>query len=467
MRRGRPLQMPLPGVSESSPPGLIVAVTMLLTGVLFAQFLFPGTALYLLPVTIVILLFALVRWPSFPILVLYPITWVLGAYNVELVGGRVERIIAILGLAGALVSYDRFKRKLPLIPVSMKLGIAIMLGAYLVSWFANPDLPGADEMMISLVSRILFLTLVVFHVRNESDLKLLITVFLVSTFIACLATFWIGVEYGFGYIRDYELNKIVKQNVDPLIETISRNMNQATAAAILLIGFYPSIKRGRTKLLLVAAVLFIFWMAFSAEFRREILITIPVVLGYLYLDKRSGLSRIALPLLILSTILFFLVLLPESPILQERLERETPDVFERRESRLISFAAGVAAFGSSPLLGYGPGSYESVAFPRLPYDASPVARKPYNVFIWIAVEGGVFGLAGLLLLMGGVYAVGRRLRPTGKMFTDIIVRLAPLFVVLIAVWFSFGSSWDASIPWFLMGLILAARRMMGDQQALQ
>jgi hypothetical protein len=385
---------------------------------------------------------------------------VLGAYPVELVGGRVERIIAILGLAGALVSYDRFKGKLPLIPGFLKLGISIMLGAYLIAWFANPDLPTADEMMISLISRLLFLALVVFHVRNERDLKLLITVFIASTFIACLATFWIGIEYGFGYIRDYELSKTVKQNVDPLIETISRNMNQATAAGVLLIGLFPYVKRGKMKLLLVAAVLFIFWMAFAAEFRREILVTIPVVLGYLYLDKRSGLSKIALPLLVLTTLLFFFVLLPESPILQQRIEKETPDVFERRESRMVSFAAGVAAFATSPLLGYGPGSYESIVFPRLPFDASPVARKPYNVFLWIAVEGGVFGLAGLLMLMGGVYVIGRRLRGTGNMFTDVVVRLAPLFVVLISIWFSFGSGWDASIPWFLMGLILAVRRII-------
>jgi hypothetical protein len=46
------------------------------------------------------------------------------------------------------------------------------------------------------------------------------------------------------------------------------------------------------------------------------------------------------------------------------------------------------------------------------------------------------------------------------MFTDVVVRLAPLFVVLISIWFAFGGSWDASIPWFLMGLILAVRRII-------
>lgn len=450
----------MPGVGESSSAGLVIAVSTLLGGVLLAIFAFPASALYLLPVAIAILLFALVRWPSSPILVIYPITWVLGAYPVELVGGRVERIIAILGLVGALLTANRTSNKVPLLPATIKLGIVIMFAAYLLSWMQYPDLPEAGETMISLLSRIVFLSLVVFHIKSEKDLKLMITIFIASTFIACLATFWIGIEYGFGYIRDYELSKTVKQNVDPLIETISRNMNQATAAGVLLIGLFPYVKRGKLKLLLVAAVLFIFWMAFAAEFRREILITIPVVLGYLYLDKRSGLSKIALPLLVLSAILFFLVLLPESPILRERLEKETPDVFERRESRMVSFAAGAAAFATSPLLGYGPGSYESIVFPRLPYDASPVARKPYNVFLWIAVEGGVFGLVGMLMLMGGVYVIGRRLHATGNMFTDVVVRLAPLFVVLITIWFVFGSSWDASIPWFLMGLILAVRRII-------
>jgi len=449
----------MPGIGEEGSAGLVIAVFILLGGVLLAIFAFPVSALYLLPVAIAILLFALVRWPSSPILVMYPITWVLGAYPVELVGGRVERIIAILGFAGALLTASRTSNKGPLLPATIKLGIVAMFAGYLLSWILNPDLPEASEMMISLLSRIVFLSLVVFHIKSEKDLKLLITIFIASTFIACLATFWIGIEYGFGYIRDYELSKTVKQNVDPLIETISRNMNQATAAGVLLIGLFPYVKRGKMKLLLVAAVLFIFWMAFAAEFRREILVTIPVVLGYLYLDKRSGLSKIALPLLVLTTLLFFFVLLPESPILQQRIEKETPDVFERRESRIVSFGAGVGAFLNSPLLGAGPGSYESTIFPRLPYEASPIARKPFNVFILIAVEAGILGLFGMALMIGGAYMHGRKLRPCGAMFTDSVVRLAPLFIVLVAIWFSFGSSWEGSIPWFLIGLILAVRRI--------
>jgi O-antigen ligase len=242
-------------------------------------------------------------------------------------------------------------------------------------------------------------------------------------------------------------------------------MNQATGAGVLLLGLYPSVGTGGKRLLLMLGVLFMFWMAFAAEFRREILVTIPVVLGYLYMDKRSGLSRVALPLLVVSTLLFLLLLLPTSTILQERLERETPAILERREPRMVSFAAGLSAFLESPLVGHGPNSYASVVYPRLPYDADPIARGAYNVFVWIAVEAGILGLVGVVLVLVSSYLEAKKLKPLGRQYSDAVIRLGPLFIVLILIWFSFGNSWDGSVPWFLMGLIIAVARMAKTQSS--
>jgi hypothetical protein len=439
--------------------GIALGLVALVVALVGASRVFPGAMETIMLVLVLLVIGALFRWPSAPILILYPILWVLGPYQFELVGGRVERAVAAAGLLGTIILLGRRHSVPRVLPTGVYAGIVITLGSYLLSWFIHPDQPDAGNTMMSLTSRVLFLFLIAFHVTDEAGLRTVINLFIASTLVACAVTFWIGWEYGFGYIRDYHLSKMVRQNVPEILQVMSRNMNQATGAGVLLLGLYPSARTTRDRLLIVLGVLFLFWMAFAAEFRREILVTIPIVLGYLYLDKRSGLSRIALPLLVISVVLFLALLLPTSTILQERLERETPLIVEQREPRMVSFAAGLSAFFDSPVVGYGPNSYASVVYPRLPFDADPIARGAYNVLIWIAVEAGILGLIGVITVLVGTYLRARKLNPVGTLYADVVVRLGPLLMVLILVWFSFGNSWDGSVPWFLMGLIFAVSRM--------
>lgn len=446
--------------------GVLAGVVILGFALLLASRAFPGYADVISLLFAALMLGALFRWPASPILIMYPLLWVLGPYNIDLLGGRVERLVALSGVLGLLIVLSRGGRLSDrIMPPVLWGGITITLGAYLVSWVAHPDLADAENMFISLLSRILFLVLIAFFVQNERDLKTVITLFIISTFVGCAITFWIGWEHGFGYIRDYYLNKTVQENVPQMLQVISRNMNHATAAGVLLLAMYPNMRTSLQKILLLLGVLFTFWMAFAAEFRREILVTVPAVLTFLYFDKRSRLSRVALPLLVVSTVLFIALLLPSSPILQDRLERETPTILEQREPRIVSFAVGLSAFFEAPLVGHGPGSYARTVFPMLPYDADPIARGAYNVFIWIAVEAGVLGLIGVLIIIVGAYYQARSLRSVQSTYIDIVVRLGPLFVVLIVIWFSFGNAWDGSVPWFLMGLILAAARITKEKNA--
>lgn len=445
--------------------GFLIGLIALGAAAFVAGSVFPGYVPVFTFAFAMVTLLLLSRWPSFGIVLLYPVTWIVGAYNITWLGGRVERLVAVVGLIGVIfLMRDRW-RGLIRVPPMIKIGLTLLVGGYFVSWVLRPDSPQAPELVVSLISRVVFLLLVVVHIRSEQDIKIATMAFIASSFVCALLTLYIGVEYGFGYIRDYEMTKTVMAEVEPLLVTISRNGNQVTAAAILLLGLYPWIREPKARLWLWIGVLFLFWMAFAAEFRRELLLTVPVVLSFLYLDKRSGLSKVALPMLIVCIFLFFFLLLPTSDILQMRFEQETSSVVERREARMVSTIYGFQAFLEAPIVGHGPGSYMGAVFPKIPFDMHYMGSRPFNVFIWAAVESGLIALTGICLILLGSWMSARRLSRSRFRHFDMIVRLGPLFVVLIIIWFTFGNSWENSAPWFLIGLILAAAKIQyGDRQ---
>ncbi len=403
--------------------------------------------------------FALGRWPSFPIHILYPLTWIFGGYTFPVLGGRFERISALLGLFGLILVAQRQRLRISSVPRLMVIGIILLLGSYFLSWILNRDVPDSGESVLSLISRIVFLFLVVFHVRSEKDIRLTIWSLVASSVIACFVTLWLEMTFGFGFNRVDASMRAVRLSVDPMLVILSSNTNQVTAAGMLLLGMYGWVEKRRTKIFLLAVVFFFFLMAFASQFRREILVTIPILLAYLYFDKRSGVSKLALPILIGSVVLFLGFILPNSPIMQQRLQEETAMVLEKRESRMMSFSYGLSVFIDSPFIGRGPGSYGSTMYKILEYGDASYSANPYNVFIWIAVEAGMLGLFGMIMILVATFKAAYDNRITGPPYANLVVRMGPVLVMLIVIWFSFGNAATLSLPWFLVGLIVASARV--------
>jgi len=401
----------------------------------------------------------LFRFPSLPIVVLYPMTWILWAYTIPGIG-NLERIIGTLGIGGmALLALKRERIRIAPMPPLVIVGLFILLTTYWISWTLHTDIPRAQEYMISLTARVAFFWVIYNLVRTAEHLQWAITLLIGATLVAAIMTLGVSLTFGFGYSREFEASLAASQALGSLGQAIVTAANFGTASAVLLLGLLPLIKNRTLQIAVLILVLFLFSMAFASQYRREILIAVPTLLIFLSLDQPAGLRRPALGLLFVSLLIFFFVILPFSSVLQNRLDNETQFVVEGTEPRIASFRAGVEAFLQSPIVGHGPSTYRSAIAPILGVGRRSWEYSPYNVFIWIAVEAGVFGLLGVGLILWGVFREAIKFRSQVTGIEGWILRCAPTLLLLILIWYTFGNWWDLSLTWFLMGLILVAARL--------
>jgi O-antigen ligase len=399
------------------------------------------------------------RWPFLPAVVIYPILWIFWAYSIPGIGG-IERIIGVLGILGmALLAVRHAESHMFALPKLVMAGLFILFSAYWISWAFHPDLVRAQEYMISLTARIAFLFVVYYLIRTLSHLRLAVILLIGTSLIPASLTLIASLIFGFGFSRDFFANQTAMTMLGSLGAAIITSANFGTAPAMLLLHLYPTLKNRLSKIALALTVLFLLGMAFASQYRREILITIPLLLAYLSIDRSAGLRRPALGLLLISVLFFFLVLLPFSTVLQNRLDNETQFVVQGTEPRIASFLAGVEAFLQSPLIGYGPSAYQQAIMPILGLGRRSFEYSPYNVFIWIAVEAGTPGILGITFILAGIFREAIKFRRQSDGVEQWVLRCAPALLLVIVVWFTFGNAWELSLPWFLMGLILAAARL--------
>jgi O-antigen ligase len=111
------------------------------------------------------------------------------------------------------------------------------------------------------------------------------------------------------------------------------------------------------------------------------------------------------------------------------------------------------------LIGYGPSAYQQAIMPILGLGRRSFEYSPYNVFIWIAVEAGPPGILGITFILAGIFREAIKFRRQSDGVEQWILRCAPVLLLLIVIWYTFGNWWDLSLTWFLMGLILVAARL--------
>jgi O-antigen ligase len=216
---------------------------------------------------------------------------------------------------------------------------------------------------------------------------------------------------------------------------------------------------------MIAGSLFLFAMALVAQLRREVMITIPVLLAILALDRESRVREVARSILIVSIIAFPLIIYPYFETLQMRFHDENPRITEGTDPRVMNFMAGLSAFLESPFIGTGPGSYAKTIMPYMGWFQASFMYSPYNVFMWASVEAGILAAVGLLVLLYGVVREGLRWRRQAQGVCGLVLRLSPVAVGQIFIWFSFGAAWELSLPFFFMGMVLAAARMTKEKVA--
>ncbi|MCS7058377.1 MAG: O-antigen ligase family protein [Meiothermus sp.] len=109
------------------------------------------------------------------------------------------------------------------------------------------------------------------------------------------------------------------------------------------------------------------------------------------------------------------------------------------------WAAGWQVFGERPVLGTGAGTFGATL------ESHPWFRQwvaPHNLFVAIAAEMGVVGLAGLLLLLGGVVACFLSMPPLERLLWG------SAFLILMLACMAQNWEWRKQ-TWFVLGMVLA------------
>lgn len=390
------------------------------------------------------------RFPESPITILYPLIWLFWSYNLPAIGGRLERIIGALAIAGIILLLVGRRQSFPRLPGPALIGPAILIGTYALSGLIN-SISDPFEVVVSMLTRILFLYLAFFLLSEQNRLRLTANLLILSGFIGgALILYW-NLKWGIGFFRTYQGMITARASLGEFWYSLLLGGNSLTIPAVLLIQ-KSSTSQKRIYPLLGAG--FLFAMAFFAQFRREILITFALLLLYLLITNLNNLRKPALALLLLGGIFYAFVLLP-SAVFQERVA-ETTRVAAGTDPRLISFQAGIKSFLESPILGTGPSSYQLAAARQIGGNLPLVYYQSYNVFIYFAVETGIIGLGGFLLTLYGVFRQISHAKTDPLPPQGWIMGSAPMIMIVTIVSFLFGNYYDMSLPWYLMGMILAA-----------
>lgn len=412
----------------------------------------------------VLILFSVFLEPSLPVVVFYPLFWCAWSYTLPRLG-KPDAVIGYLALGAAVIHVVVRRYPLPKLPTLTVIGMWLLFGGYAISWLLFQSFSQGLEFFVSLATRLIFMYLVFLQVRTAAHLRLALSIYLASCAFISLLVLYISIRYGFGFSRVYGLPELITSNIGDFWYKLAFGFSLGGASGLLLMGLYPLVRQLYQRWLIIIGVLFLSWMVFASQYRRESLISFVIMFFLLSISRVGNVRRPALGILIIAAGLFFAALLPNSPILQERLGRESDIARAGDELRQVSFRGGVEAFLDSPILvGSGPGSYPRVVTPRVEpryYLAYSLHRvDAFNVFIWIAVEGGAIALAGFVLILFGVYRQARVASQwNSKGIEDWVLRCAPVLILQIILWSTFGNSWEVSIIWFLLGLILAAARL--------
>jgi len=401
-------------------------------------------------------LFLFVSHPETPMTVFYPLIWLYWSYITPWLGGRLERAIGVLAIAGvALILLSR-RQNLERLPAIVFTGLALLFGSNVISGMINFT-PSVQASLVSLVTRLLFLYLAYFLLHTSQQLRLASWLLITSGLVGAVIILFINLRWGMGFFRTTQGAIMLQASLGPFWYSLLEGGNSLTFPAVLLLGIYPTLRKPLQRFLVLAGAVFLFAMAFFAQFRREILITVGIVLLYLIVTNFGSIRWGTLVVLVFLAIFYLLVLQP-SAIFQQRLA-ETAMVSQGTDPRLMTLEVGLQVFIKSPIIGWGPGNYERASSTVLGPSLLPLYYHSYNVFMYFAVESGLLGLGGLLLTLLGVFRQVRQPTVDPGSTEGWILRSAPIILLVIIISYLFGNYYDMSLPWFLMGLMLSAARL--------
>ena len=369
--------------------------------------------------------------------------------------GRPERILAILGLVAVPFTLGANTRISIVPPPMVSVGIIGMLATYVGAYLANPAAPDGIDYLLALAGRVTFLWLAFVHLQSRELLRRAVGLIIFSSLAAAAFAVLVMLQFGLGAGRTQydQLHATLGSGVVEIFAAAQ----WATMGAILLLGVAPRFQ-ARWRRLAVPAAILVFSVAYLTYFRRQFLISGPVVLASMLLLQRSRKSSIAVVALAFVALVGWEYTRDDS-ILRVRLAQEAGGALvDTNETRLTTSYAQWQAFQERPIAGYGPGNHAVTLAPLVPLDERFLSG--FNIYGWLAVEGGLGCVTFYLVaVLGVVRAAWSKRNARDASVIGSVVLCGPVLVLQVLIWGLFGNAWESPLAWFIMGMILAATQI--------
>jgi putative inorganic carbon (HCO3(-)) transporter len=140
-----------------------------------------------------------------------------------------------------------------------------------------------------------------------------------------------------------------------------------------------------------------------------------------------------------------------------------PRVSSANQSRLLIHASGAILWLQNPILGVGTGNFEIAVGSTRISSLLPTNLSAHDTYLEMAAETGIVGLIALLTFFYFVYRNISGIRIPPARGPDRIFKLGLLSVwISILVHYIVITAFFNSMPWFIIGVILAANRILDE-----
>jgi hypothetical protein len=416
--------------------------------------------------------------------ILYPATWIIGQYPLEQYVGfafSVERLLVILLGPLCILEILTNLRSVHIlrqyVPIGIHAGAGLWLGSILFSFsvgFAVSAIPLAAGYMQKVGLGFLFCCAVL----RLDDIRQTTRLFALSTLLASFCSFYYALSQGLGSLRVAGYVNIEFGDVS-LVEGLARAgaIGSIPLMAAWLEASYAQSRSG--KIFWIAATLCLY-VASMLALRREYLISTTAGFAagiYILRRKYSTTTKIV------GTIIFTVAggaMILGTQEWRDRLFYETKDTFEMgQDPRTLMLKTAPSIFMEKPLTGHGIGTYPMLMVKHLPLAItdeeglrkySKDGMASHNSFATAAVESGLFGLTGLLLLVFNLGLWAWRTSSMGSLNRGSpSSAFAFVFFVQIFVALFFGDGLISNLNWAFLGLLIAIIakervRLVGERQ---
>ena len=421
-------------------------------------------AVVLLPSLAPLLLLGGTITPWILVGIVYPLLWPLSYAPIDLGVGTIspERALVAAAFVGFLGLWATRRLQVPRLPGQVVAGGLLFIGTYVGSLLVRPTASGVVQ-VVGLIQKATFAYLVVAFLTDETRLRTAMRMYiigaLVSSIIAAYLILSSGdpsyLHSGYGTFR----------GAQGIVNAAGVAVRFLPMAAWVTLIEWRLAQGGRMRWLILLLFLWL-WLGATLIARRDVLLSGGIGLLALVFYRPAGLRKFALGTLPALSALVLFIVLPSNPFLWDRVLGETPEVWEGVDERIGLLRASVHAVLDSPILGCGPGLYAYTLATRYTKYLAPIAIRhgyvtsSHNSFASAAVEAGLISLAGLMLLILGVFRElqhAQARRASG--YLGIFVEVAPIFLLQLVVWWNVGNVIIENLSWFWLGAMVAGARL--------